>query len=73
MTSCICLLFVTVFVLKVLFSHQGSSCLPDLQVARNTDNHPAFFAVYNMETTEIIAFYQVLNTYSNHILDLWLL
>ncbi|PIN21784.1 Negative regulator of histone [Handroanthus impetiginosus] len=27
-------------------------------VARNTDNHPAFFAVYNMETTEIISFYQ---------------
>ncbi|KAG8373883.1 hypothetical protein BUALT_Bualt11G0071600 [Buddleja alternifolia] len=27
-------------------------------VARNTDSHPAFFAVYNMETTEIISFYQ---------------
>ncbi|KAL6519245.1 acid phosphatase det1 [Orobanche gracilis] len=27
-------------------------------VARNTDNHPAFFAVYNMETTEIISFHQ---------------
>ncbi|EPS59849.1 deetiolated 1-like protein, partial [Genlisea aurea] len=27
-------------------------------VARNTENHPAFFAVYNMETTEIISFYQ---------------
>eukprot|EP00262_Sarcandra_glabra_P018669 TRINITY_DN6786_c0_g1_i1.p1 TRINITY_DN6786_c0_g1~~TRINITY_DN6786_c0_g1_i1.p1 ORF type:complete len:526 (+),score=63.60 TRINITY_DN6786_c0_g1_i1:181-1758(+) len=27
-------------------------------VSRNTDQHPAFFAVYNMETTEIIAFYQ---------------
>ncbi|XP_042040447.1 light-mediated development protein DET1-like [Salvia splendens] len=27
-------------------------------MARNTDNHPAFFAVYNMETTEIISFYQ---------------
>ncbi|KAL8036075.1 hypothetical protein ABFS82_12G133000 [Erythranthe guttata] len=27
-------------------------------VGRNTDNHPAFFAVYNMETTEIISFYQ---------------
>ncbi|CAK9141834.1 unnamed protein product [Ilex paraguariensis] len=27
-------------------------------VSRNADNHPAFFAVYNMETTEIIAFYQ---------------
>ncbi|KAI5659065.1 hypothetical protein M9H77_27858 [Catharanthus roseus] len=29
-----------------------------LQVSRNADNHPAFFAVYNMESTEIIAFYQ---------------
>ncbi|URE15997.1 De-etiolated protein 1 Det1 [Musa troglodytarum] len=27
-------------------------------VSRSTDQHPAFFAVYNMETTEIIAFYQ---------------
>ncbi|XP_010246313.1 PREDICTED: light-mediated development protein DET1 isoform X2 [Nelumbo nucifera] len=27
-------------------------------VSRNTDHHPAFFAVYNMETTEVIAFYQ---------------
>lgn len=27
-------------------------------VSRNADNHPAFLAVYNMETTEIIAFYQ---------------
>ncbi|OVA00015.1 De-etiolated protein 1 [Macleaya cordata] len=27
-------------------------------VSRNTDHHPAFFAVYNMETTEFIAFYQ---------------
>ncbi|KAK1273764.1 Light-mediated development protein DET1 [Acorus gramineus] len=27
-------------------------------VSRNTDQHPAFFAVYNMETTEVIAFYQ---------------
>ncbi|KAF8379867.1 hypothetical protein HHK36_029316 [Tetracentron sinense] len=27
-------------------------------VSRNADHHPAFFAVYNMETTEIIAFYQ---------------
>ncbi|XP_051148931.1 light-mediated development protein DET1 isoform X2 [Andrographis paniculata] len=26
-------------------------------VARNTDNHPAFFVVYNMETTDIISFY----------------
>ncbi|XP_068657792.1 light-mediated development protein DET1 isoform X2 [Aristolochia californica] len=27
-------------------------------VSRNADHHPAFFAVYNMETTEMIAFYQ---------------
>ncbi|XP_021282131.1 light-mediated development protein DET1 isoform X3 [Herrania umbratica] len=27
-------------------------------ISRNTDQHPAFFAVYNMETTEIVAFYQ---------------
>ncbi|KAL5747027.1 hypothetical protein ACOSP7_024021 [Xanthoceras sorbifolium] len=27
-------------------------------VLRNADHHPAFFAVYNMETTEVVAFYQ---------------
>ncbi|GFP82150.1 light-mediated development protein det1 [Phtheirospermum japonicum] len=27
-------------------------------VARNADTHPAFFAVYNMETTEIVSFHQ---------------
>lgn len=27
-------------------------------LSRSADNHPAFFAVYNMETTEIVAFYQ---------------
>ncbi|CAH9102348.1 unnamed protein product [Cuscuta europaea] len=27
-------------------------------MSRNVDNHPSFFAVYNMETTEIVAFYQ---------------
>ncbi|GAY47476.1 hypothetical protein CUMW_104830 [Citrus unshiu] len=27
-------------------------------VSRNVDNHRAFFAVYNMETTEVVAFYQ---------------
>ncbi|XP_057972150.1 light-mediated development protein DET1 isoform X2 [Malania oleifera] len=27
-------------------------------VSRNADHYPAFFAVYNMETTEIIAFYK---------------
>ncbi|KAJ0969959.1 hypothetical protein J5N97_022836 [Dioscorea zingiberensis] len=27
-------------------------------VSRSTDHHPSFFAVYNMESTEIIAFYQ---------------
>ena len=30
-----------------------------LQVSRNADQYPAFFAVYNMETSEIISFYQV--------------
>lgn len=29
-----------------------------LSVSRNADQQPAFFAVYNMETTEIVAFYQ---------------
>lgn len=29
------------------------------QVARNADHHPAFVAVYNMDTTEIVSFYQV--------------
>lgn len=27
-------------------------------VSRNAEHHPAFFTVYNMETTEIVAFYQ---------------
>ncbi|GAB4833075.1 acid phosphatase det1 [Ancistrocladus abbreviatus] len=27
-------------------------------VSRNTDQHPAFFAVYNMEAAEFVAFYQ---------------
>jgi de-etiolated-1 len=27
-------------------------------VTRSADHHPAFFAVYNMETTDIVAFYQ---------------
>lgn len=31
----------------------------DGAVSRNADNHPAFFAVYNMESTEIVAFYQM--------------
>ncbi|KAM7280665.1 hypothetical protein ACFE04_007799 [Oxalis oulophora] len=30
----------------------------ELQVSRNADHHPSFFAIYNMETTEIITFYQ---------------
>ncbi|XP_047262662.1 light-mediated development protein DET1 isoform X7 [Capsicum annuum] len=30
----------------------------DGAVSRNTDSHPSFLAVYNMETTEIVAFYQ---------------
>ncbi|CAK7327442.1 unnamed protein product [Dovyalis caffra] len=28
------------------------------KVSRNADHHASFFAVYNMETTEIVAFYQ---------------
>lgn len=28
-------------------------------MGRNADHLPAFFAVYNMETTDIVAFYQV--------------
>ncbi|KAI4312304.1 hypothetical protein MLD38_037127 [Melastoma candidum] len=28
-----------------------------LQLSRNIDHHPAFFAVYNMETTEMVSFY----------------
>ncbi|CAK8539274.1 unnamed protein product [Lathyrus sativus] len=28
------------------------------QVSRNADHHPAFVAVYNMDTTEIVSFYQ---------------
>ncbi|KAB5530266.1 hypothetical protein DKX38_020347 [Salix brachista] len=30
----------------------------ELQVSRSADHHASFFAVYNMETTEIVAFYQ---------------
>lgn len=30
----------------------------DGAVSRTMDHHPAFFAVYNMETTDIVAFYQ---------------
>ncbi|XP_031287845.1 light-mediated development protein DET1-like [Pistacia vera] len=30
----------------------------DAGVSRNADHHTAFFVVYNMETTEVIAFYQ---------------
>ncbi|CAJ2650787.1 unnamed protein product [Trifolium pratense] len=28
------------------------------QVSRNADHHPAFVAIYNMDTTEIVSFYQ---------------
>ncbi|CAL1390881.1 unnamed protein product [Linum trigynum] len=28
-----------------------------LQYSRSADHHPSFFAVYNMETTEVVAFY----------------
>ncbi|XP_020549469.1 light-mediated development protein DET1 isoform X2 [Sesamum indicum] len=43
---------------KFYFHFQDYADLVIWKVARNTDNHPAFFAVYNMETTEIISFYQ---------------
>ncbi|XP_011625180.1 light-mediated development protein DET1 isoform X1 [Amborella trichopoda] len=33
-------------------------CSVDGGMSRNTDQYRAFFAVYNMETTEILAFYQ---------------
>lgn len=29
------------------------------QVSRNADHHPAFFAIYDMEAAEFVAFYQV--------------
>lgn len=34
-------------------------CVLKPQVSRNADHHPAFVAVYNMDTTEIVSFYQV--------------
>ncbi|URE15996.1 De-etiolated protein 1 Det1 [Musa troglodytarum] len=43
---------------KFYFHFQDYVDLIMWKVSRSTDQHPAFFAVYNMETTEIIAFYQ---------------
>ncbi|KAK1305287.1 Light-mediated development protein DET1 [Acorus calamus] len=43
---------------KFYFHFQDYIDLIIWKVSRNTDQHPAFFAVYNMETTEVIAFYQ---------------
>ncbi|XVE49666.1 hypothetical protein DITRI_Ditri01bG0099700 [Diplodiscus trichospermus] len=43
---------------KFYFHFQDYVDLMIWKVSRNTDQHPAFFAVYNMETTEIVAFYQ---------------
>jgi len=46
----------------------GFTSLNLLQVSRNADQHPAFFAVYNMETTEIVAFYQVTSVAVSYVL-----
>ena len=46
----------------------GFTSLKLLHVSRNADQHPAFFAVYNMETTEIVAFYQVTSVAVSYIL-----
>ncbi|TYI33631.1 hypothetical protein ES332_A04G147500v1 [Gossypium tomentosum] len=43
---------------KFYFHFQDYVDLVILKASRNTDQLPAFFAVYNMETTEIVAFYQ---------------
>ncbi|XP_060197461.1 light-mediated development protein DET1 isoform X7 [Lycium barbarum] len=43
---------------KFYFHFQDYIDLIIWKVSRNADSHPSFFAVYNMETTEIVAFYQ---------------
>lgn len=40
-----------------------------LKIFRNVDHHPAFVVVYNMDTTEIVSFYQV-NVF-HHVLFSW--
>ncbi|XP_021903407.1 light-mediated development protein DET1 isoform X2 [Carica papaya] len=42
------------FIFREIWNEETDQTL----VSRNADHHPAFFAVYNMETTEIVAFYQ---------------
>ncbi|CAN6463768.1 unnamed protein product [Victoria cruziana] len=54
--------YVDLIMLKVQFLDRHHLLIKfgsvDGGVSRNVEHHPAFFAVYNMETTEIIAFYQ---------------
>lgn len=35
-------------------------------VSRNADHHPAFVAIYNMDTTEIVSFYQLISATDRH-------
>ncbi|XP_039057197.1 light-mediated development protein DET1-like [Hibiscus syriacus] len=54
--------YVDLVILKVQFLDRHHLLIKfgsvDVGGSRNTDQLPAFFAVYNMETTEIVAFYQ---------------
>ncbi|KAK8617509.1 hypothetical protein V6N13_080421 [Hibiscus sabdariffa] len=54
--------YVDLVILKVQFLDRHHLLIKfgsvDMGGSRNTDQLPAFFAVYNMETTEIVAFYQ---------------
>ncbi|TYH77865.1 hypothetical protein ES332_D04G185400v1 [Gossypium tomentosum] len=54
--------YVDLVILKVQFLDRHHLLIKfgsvDVGASRNTDQLPAFFAVYNMETTEIVAFYQ---------------
>lgn len=54
--------YVDLIMLKVQFLDRHHLLIKfgsvDGGIARSTEQHPAFFAVYNMETTEIVAFYQ---------------
>ncbi|KAI4352620.1 hypothetical protein L6164_006855 [Bauhinia variegata] len=54
--------YVNLIILKVQFLDRRHLLIKfgsvDGGVSRSADNQPAFFAVYNMETTEIISFYQ---------------
>ncbi|KAG9160401.1 hypothetical protein Leryth_008805 [Lithospermum erythrorhizon] len=43
---------------KFYFHFQDYVNLVIWKVSRTAENHPAFFAIYNMETTEIVSFYQ---------------